>query len=66
MKEYASSQSKVILRQLFDDNQILLAYTNTQNLKRVSPEEFNDNFEILDPKAEELLRKQFLSDNNTL
>ena len=51
---------------MFDDNQILLAYTNTQNLKRVSPEEFNDNFEILDPKAEELLRKQFLSDNNTL
>jgi hypothetical protein len=66
VKEYVSQEAKVVLRRLFDENQILLSYSNERNLKFLKPEKFNEEYEILKPDEEELLRKEFLSDKNTL
>ena len=58
-----------MLRRLFDDNQILLAYQNqgnNSNLRKVTPQEFDEKYQILELKEEELLRKQFLGENHIL
>jgi hypothetical protein len=66
VKEYISQKAEVVLRRVFDNNQIMLVNSDkllSAKIKHLTPHEFNDNYRILEPKEEIFWRKQLLGDN---
>ena len=55
-----------MLRRVFDNNQIILVNSDkllSSKTKHLTPNEFNDNYRILEPKEEIFWRKQLMGDN---